>query len=117
MMQERSCRSFDVNFFSALKHVQPVESLDRRLGLAFGGAERREVVITDQSLRSVVHGGCIQRHRHMPDMAIVQGRRAAAIENAIKIMATRGGKTGMKFTLRLRRDPSCIIRSVLSPAL
>ena len=55
--------------------VQPVERLDRRLGLAFGGAEGGEVVLADQRLRGRVHGVGVERLRDVPDAVRSSARR------------------------------------------
>ena len=52
--------------------VELVERLHRRLGLTFGVAEGREVVLADQPLRRLVHGVAVERPRHAPDLADVE---------------------------------------------
>ena len=59
-MQEGTRRSFDVDFVAALADIQPVQRLDRRLGLAFGGAEGGEIMLAHQRLRRMMHRFGIQ---------------------------------------------------------
>ena len=88
-----------MNFLAAPEDIQPVQGLDRRLGLAFGGAEGGEVVMAHQGLGGPMHRLGIQRDGDMPDSAIVQRGRAAAIEDAVEIMPRRGGKSRMEFAV------------------
>ena len=48
VVQERARPRLDADLLAADGHVEAVERLDRRLGLAAGGTERREVVPADQ---------------------------------------------------------------------
>ena len=89
-----------MNFLAALTDVEAIQSFDWRLGLAFRGAEGGEVVLAHQGLRRVMHRFSVQPGADMPDLAIIKGWRAAAVENAINVMPPGGGKAGVKFAVR-----------------
>ena len=69
------------------RHVEPVERLHRRFRLAFGRAERGEVVLADQPLRGRVHRLGVERARHAPGAAAIEREIGAAVDDAIEIVA------------------------------
>ena len=81
-MQEGSRRSFDMDLISPAADIQPVQGFDRRLGLAFGGAEGGEIMLAHQDLRGSMHRLGIQFGRDVPDLSGLQRWRTAAIEDA-----------------------------------
>ena len=62
-MQEGARRGFDVNFLAAAATPSAGPGLDRRLRLAFGGAEGGEIVLAHQRLRGAMHRLGIQLPR------------------------------------------------------
>ena len=89
--------------------VEPVERLDRRLGLAFGGAEGGEVVLADQPLRRRVHGVDIERARHAPGAVAIERQIGAAVDDAVEIVplasrrSARRNVSGTRLGRRARR--------------
>src|SRR6185503_7374720 len=64
VVQERARRGGDVDLLAAGRDLQAVERLDRRFGLAAGGAKGGEVVPAGQRRRSVPHRLHMHRLRH-----------------------------------------------------
>ena len=64
-MQEGARSRFDMDFLADAAHIEAVQRLDRRLCLAFGGAEGGEIVLADEMLRGRMHRVGIElRARH-----------------------------------------------------
>ena len=66
MVQEGPRGGMDADLVAHPLHVEPVEGADRAVGLAFGGAEGREIVAADE----VCAASCIlriERPGHVPD--------------------------------------------------
>ncbi len=82
--------------------VEPVERLDRRLRLALGGAEGREVVVADQGLRRGLHRLGVEGVDDMPDPAALEHRRWATGEDAVEIVAAGGQEAGVEIGRRER---------------
>ena len=76
-----------MHVLAVARDVEPIERLHRRIGLAFGGAERREVVLADEPLRGRVHGRGVERARHPPGVFQIEGQIGPAIDDAIEIVA------------------------------
>ena len=56
-------------------------------------------MLAHQELRRRMHGFGIQAGRDMPDLAVFQRRRAAAVQDAKQIVPRRRRKTGMEFAV------------------
>ena len=67
--------------------LEPVERLHRRLGLAFGRAERREIVLADQALRGSVHAAASSGRGTRQARPASSVKIGAAVDDAIEIMA------------------------------
>ena len=76
--------------------VELVERLDRRLGLALGGAEGGEIVLAYQALRGSVHGGDIKRARHPPGTAGIERQIGPAVDDAIEVMTLHRRRPGVE---------------------
>ena len=63
MVQEGAGGGIDADLVADPLHIEAVEGADRAVGLAFGRAERGEVVPPDQQLRGLVHDVGIERAR------------------------------------------------------
>src|ERR1700733_4376352 len=92
MLQERPCRRGDVHIVAVAGNVEAVERFVRRFRLALGGAERREVMLADELLRSRMHRCAIERPRHAPGAVLRERQIGAAIDDAIEIVAFDRGK-------------------------
>ena len=86
MVQERARRGVDAHLVAVARHVEPIERLHRRLRLAFGDAEGREIVLADQPLRRRVHRLGIERARHAPGARALQREIGAAVDDAVEIV-------------------------------
>ncbi len=64
----------DADVIAVARHIERIERLHRRLGLAIGGAERGEIVLADEVLRGVVHRVGIERTRDAPGTADLDAR-------------------------------------------
>src|SRR5690606_36109222 len=96
MVQEAARARGDDDEIELARDVEPVERLDRRLGLAFGGAEGGEVVLAENELSGFVHRGSVEVHGNVPDAAPVEGRPGPAVEDAVLVVAGGGGKTRLE---------------------
>ena len=76
-----------MNLVADLRNVERVECLIRRLRLAFGRAECREVVEAGEPLRRCVHRLDVELARIAPDAIAIQREIGAAADNPIKIVA------------------------------
>src|SRR4029079_3701226 len=74
-------------------HIDAVERLDRRLRLAFGGAEGGEIMLADKRLSGPMHRRVIERHRKPPGPAALEGQGCRPIGDAIEIGAADGLET------------------------
>ena len=83
--------------------VEPVEGLDRRLRLALGGAEGREVVLAEGELCGGMHGIGIERHRDVPDAVILERRARAAVEDAELVVPRRRAEARLETLVDRRR--------------
>ena len=105
MMQERARGGVHLHLLAGARHVEPVERLHRRFGLAFGGAEGREVVLADQPLRRRVHGVDIERARHPPGAVAIERKIGAAVDDAIEVVPLGRGEARVE-TCRAQSPPS-----------
>ena len=72
------------------------ESLDRRPRLTFRRAEGREVMLTDQDLRGVVHCSFVKRMHDVPRTAPFQRQGRAPAHDAIEIVPPYRRKSRVK---------------------
>jgi hypothetical protein len=93
----------DADVVADALHIQPVERLHRASGLAFGGAEGREVVPPYQDLRGLVHGGGVQRALHQPGPIPLERQRRPPVDDAIDIMASPRRGAGVEAVRHLAR--------------
>ena len=100
-MQKRARRRHDVDVVLQAADIEPIERLHRRLCLAFGVAERREVVRADQTLCGGVHGAAVEQLGDAQGPAPLEGQIGAAIDDAIKIMPLGGGEAGIEIVRHL----------------
>jgi hypothetical protein len=77
-VQERARRRLDDDLVGVARHIEPIERAQRRVRLALGSAEGREVVTPDERLRRLVHGSGIERDGQPPHAVALQRRRSAA---------------------------------------
>ena len=96
VMQERARRRGDADLVAFALHIQAIERLHRRFGLAFGGAERGEVVFADQALRGAMHRGGIEQARHPPGAAAVERQIGAAVDDAVEIVPRDARKSARR---------------------
>jgi len=68
-MQEGAGAHDDAHLIAIAHHIEVIESLDRRFGLAFDVAKGREIVPPDKLPRRRRHGGVIEPARHPPGAA------------------------------------------------
>ena len=95
-MQKGAGANLDIDLLAVALDRQQIERLDRRLGLTGDRAEAVEVVVSDQDRSRLCHCRLIERHRHMPDLAAVEGGRRAAIEDAVAIAPPGRREAGVK---------------------
>ena len=100
MMQERTGGGIDGDFLAMATDAQAIERLDRRLCLALGGAKGCEVVVADQISRPLMHGVGIESDLHRPDVTAIERRRAAPVDEAIKIVPRGRIEAGVEFRRR-----------------
>jgi len=86
VLQKRAGRGGDADFLAGARDIEAIERLHRRLGLALGGAERREVVAADKLLRRRVHGLGIQRPRHPPGAILLKRKIRPPVDDTITVM-------------------------------
>src|SRR5579862_10014660 len=86
VLQERARRRGDAHVVAVARDVETVEGLYRRFRLAFGGTERREIVLADEILRGSLHRGAIERARHAPGAVLLERKIGAAVADAIEVM-------------------------------
>src|SRR5476651_982526 len=96
MMKERARLCNDADFVAAARHIKPVKRFHRRLSLAFGRAEGREIMIANQPLRRRVHGRGIEWARRTPRAIAIEREIGPAIFDAIKIMPLDRGEARVK---------------------
>ena len=87
VVEEAARRGLDVNFLALASDLQPVEGLDRAVGLAMRRAESGEVVASDQHRRAFAHRLDIQRDRDVPHASAFHRRRRPPIHYAVQILA------------------------------
>ena len=75
-----------MDLVACARHVEPVERLLRRFGLAFGRAEGSEVVLADEPLGGGVHRVGVEPARHPPGAAAVDREIGPPVGDAIEIM-------------------------------
>ena len=75
----------------------------RAVGLALAGAETGEIMPSDKPVRCFLHQARFQRVAVMPDPSVVEGRWLPARQNAVEIVASGGGKPGMRLVRHLAR--------------
>ena len=95
-VQERERGGADFDHVAGARHIKPLQRAQRRIRLAFGGAEGREIVPPDQGLRRLVHRFGVEFSRDVPDIAARVCRRRAAVEDAVEVMAFRRGKARLE---------------------
>ena len=93
VLEERTRRCGDADLLTGARDIEAIERLDRRLGLALGGAKRREIVTADQPLRGRMHRFGVERARHVPRAILIERQVGAPIGNAVKIMPSDGGES------------------------
>ncbi len=76
MMQETARLGVDDDALADPDDIEPVECAQRAVGLALHGAEGREVVLADQRLRGLVHGGGVELFRDAPDKPFLERQQA-----------------------------------------
>src|SRR3954449_12018412 len=76
-----------MDLVAGARDVQQVERLHGRLRLAFGRAERGEVMLADKALRRGVHRLNVEPARHTPRALALQCEIGAAVDDAVEIMA------------------------------
>ena len=84
MVQEGARPEAAEDQVAVARDVDAAEGLHGRRRLAFARSKAGEVVAADQRLRCHMHPLGIELDGHMPDAAALQGRRAAAGEDAVK---------------------------------
>jgi hypothetical protein len=104
-VQERARLGDDHDLVASARDVEPVERLDRRFRLTFGGAEGGEIVPADERLGGGVHGLVIEAPADPPDAAAVDDRRRATVEQAVEVAAPHRREAGVEIVGdRLRRE-------------
>ena len=96
MMQERASTRMNRNLIPMPHDLQRCHRFYRRFSLTQGGPKGGKIVPTDQDLRRIVHSVSIERVCYMPDLTLAEGRRWAAIEDAIPVDPANGRKSRMK---------------------
>ena len=76
-------------------HVQPVERLDRAVGLTDRGSERREIMSADQTLGGLLHGVRVQVVLDLPDQPLVMGGRRPPHQQPKKVSPLDRRKPGV----------------------
>ena len=79
VVQERARPDAALDQVAVLAHMDAAQRLHRRGRLAFAGAEAGEVVAADQRLGGDVHALGVERDRHVPDAAALQGGGARRV--------------------------------------
>ena len=85
MMKEAARRGLDPDFLADAADVEAIERLDRALGLAVDRAEGREIVVSDEMRRALLHRLDVERHGNVPDTARVERGGRAAVEDAVEV--------------------------------
>src|SRR5579875_2839955 len=86
-MEERARPRLDMDLVAGLHHVEHIERLYGRTGLAQRIAKAAEVVLAQKQLRALPHRFDIEQRADMPHVAALHRRRRAAVEDAIAIDA------------------------------
>ena len=73
-------------------HVELIERLEGRFGLALGMPKSREVMMTDQPLRRRMHGGAVEGLGNAPGAPALEGEVGPPIDDAIEVVALERGK-------------------------
>ena len=101
-VEETAGAGADHDHLALAADIESVKRLFRRFRLAFGRAERGEIMLAEDQLCGAVHRLGIERHRAMPDAQLVERRAAAAVEDAIFVVPRDRGKPRLE-RLRHRR--------------
>src|SRR6185369_16269688 len=91
-MKEAPRRRLDANFLPHTRDFQPVERLHWTVRLALRRSESGEVMTSDQVRRALRHRLVVERNGNMPDLADIERRWSAPIEDAIEIPPTDARK-------------------------
>ena len=97
VMQKGACLKVENNQRALLSHFSTRQDLDRCLGLTFGGAKRREIVLTAQSASGILHESQIKRPMIPADPPLPEPRSLGTIEQQIAIAPTARAEARMKF--------------------
>lgn len=96
VMQEGSRGGGNVDLTIAGGGCEPVERLDRRFRLAACRAKRREIVLSDEDLRGLVHGGVIEWLADPPYAVHFEHCGSAPGQDTIEIMSADGAEAGIE---------------------
>jgi hypothetical protein len=89
VVQERAGRRLDDDLVGIARHIQPIERTQRRIGLALGGAEGREIMAADERLRRRVHERRVKVSGQPPHPVTLERRRRSAREYSIAVVPRR----------------------------
>lgn len=95
MMKEAARGRSHLYFIPDPRDVETVQGFYRAIGLALGRAECGEVMTSHKVRCTFSHRVLIKRNGHVPDFALVQGRRRTAIEDPVQVTSADAGETGM----------------------
>ena len=87
VVQEGARGGFDPDLVAIASDGKTVQGLHRRGRLTFGGTECGEIAMADENLRRLVHGFGVEPVDDVPGALPIQHRRAAAIGDAVEVMA------------------------------
>ena len=96
MVQERAGPGTDEYPLTVPQDPQKIEGSQGRPGLAQGGAEGGEVMVSLQSLCRLVHRLDIKRAGHPPDATAVEDGRRTPVQDGICVAAPGGIEPGVK---------------------
>jgi len=78
VVQEGASGCLDPDLLADAGHGETVEGLHGRGRLTLGGPEGAEVMVTDESLRRIVHGGGVEHMDHLPGAVALKRQRGRA---------------------------------------
>jgi len=101
MVQEGTGGCLHGDLLTTGADVQAVEGLDRRIGLALSGPECREVMLSDENLRGLVHRIAVEPNGDMPDPIAGHGGGCRTVGDTIAVMTAGGREARMKLRINL----------------
>ncbi len=109
VVEETAGGGVDMDLVAFTRDLEPVEGLDRAVGLALGRSEGGEVVAPDEVRRALAHCFDIEWNGDVPDAPEVEGRRGASIEDSVEVPAANARKPRMpvvsdRYRLRVPRS-------------